>query len=232
MQEIKLTPRLKCLADLVEPGARLADIGTDHAHLPLYLLHKGVITQAIGSDLREGPLSRARENAESCGLAGQISLRLASGLAKIAPEECDTLSVAGMGGETIAEILAEAPWTRNGAHRLLLQPMTRIPELRRALWAQGYRIEAEHVLREERRLYLVLVARGGEKPPHQVPVIEDCYVSPALLRDPLAREYIEWLLARERHALCGMEQGTPEESQITAQKRIVCTLESALEDIK
>lgn len=231
MQELRLTPRLQCLADLVPRGAALADVGTDHAHLPLYLLQKGAVRYAVASDLREGPLSRARENAKASGLADRIDLRLAPGLDATRAEECDTVAIAGMGGETIATILEAAPWTADGAHTLLLQPMTRIYELRRFLYCGGYEIETERVCREGRRFYAVLRARGTGMPGRQL-LLEECTTSPALLRDPHARDYLAALLQRERRALAGMERGAAGGEERAQQARIVQTLEHAWEELK
>ena len=128
MESMVLTPRLACLASLVPQGARLADIGTDHGKLPVSLLLEGRIAAAIGSDIGEGPLAHAARNAADHGVS--LSLRLAAGLDAVQSEECDTVSIAGMGGQTIAEILAAAPWCERGHHLLLLQPMTMVYELR------------------------------------------------------------------------------------------------------
>ena len=162
--ELTLTPRLAAVARLVPQGARLADVGTDHAYLPVRLLLDGRVERAIAADLREGPLSRARETARRWGVEERISFRLCDGLTGVGREEADTVAIAGMGGETIAAILAAAPWTREGT-RLLLQPMTSFPDLRRWLQQNGYQILREHIAREGRRLYTVLETTGGEMPP-------------------------------------------------------------------
>ena len=106
-------------------------------------------------------------------------------LEAVRPEECDTVSIAGMGGQTIADILAAAPWTGDGEHLLLLQPMTMVYELRQWLWAHGYMIECETVCREERRYYVVLSVRGGG--PVRVVPLSSCAFSPALLQAAVAR---------------------------------------------
>lgn len=231
MPDIKLTPRLQCIAEHVPIDSALADVGTDHAYLPLYLLQQKIVSRAIGSDLRTGPLARARENAQATGLEGQIALRLAAGLAAVTPQECDVISIAGMGGETIAEILTAAPWTAHGAHVLLLQPMTRIAELRRFLRIHGYCICAEYICQEERRFYVVLQVQGGGTPEIPEPALWDCYISPALLRAAQAKPYLLALLRRERYALTGMERGTTEAAELTAQRNIVRVLENALEEL-
>ena len=150
MESMILTPRLACMAALVPQNARLADIGTDHGKLPISLLLDGHIASAIGSDIRSGPLAHAERNAKEHNVS--LSLRLAPGLEAVRAEECDTVTIAGMGGQTIAEILTAAPWTGQGDHLLLLQPMTMIAELRRWLYAHGYAIERETLCRGQTAL--------------------------------------------------------------------------------
>lgn len=120
-KQLELSPRLRLLAQWVPQGARLADVGTDHAYLPVWLDIQDRVSSAIASDLRPGPLARARETGRIHG-ARRVEYRLCDGLAAIQPEETDTIVIAGMGGENIAAILAAAPWTKDGAHTLLLQP--------------------------------------------------------------------------------------------------------------
>ena len=141
-REMELSPRLRLLADWVRPGASVADVGTDHAYLPVWLTVHGRVSSAIASDLRQGPRQRAAEHCRLYG-AETVDCRLAPGLEAVSPEEADTVIIAGMGGENIAAILAAAPWTRDGAHTLLLQPMSRDAALRRFLAENGYTILRE-----------------------------------------------------------------------------------------
>ena len=141
-RDLSLQPRLALLASLVPQGAVLADVGTDHGYIPVCLRQRGVIDRAIASDIGREPLEHARRTAEEYGVGG-IDLRLCAGLDAIAPEECDTVLIAGMGGETIWGILAAAPWTRDGRHTLLLQPQTKIEELRLRLCENGYAVTRE-----------------------------------------------------------------------------------------
>lgn len=224
-----LTPRLSCLAALVPQGARLADIGTDHGKLPISLLIAGRIAGAIGSDIGEGPLAHAARNAREHGVS--LSLRLASGLDAVRPDECDTISIAGMGGQTIADILAAAPWCTAGQHLLLLQPMTMVYELRQRLWQNGYTIERETLCREDRRQYVVLSARGGAEK-RAVPLWQ-CAFSPALLRADGAAGYLQWLLKRETRALAGMEQSsTVDAARLDAQRKLVSEINQAWEGLQ
>ena len=204
MRLLELSPRLRAVAGLVPPGARLADVGTDHAYLPVCLVQRGVIPGAIASDLRPGPLERARATLERYGITqGQIQLRLCDGLAGIRPEEADAVTIAGMGGETIAAILAAAPWTRQGSRSLILQPMSAQEDLRRWLGENGYIIEREVLSREGETLYLALLARPGSMPS----------MTPAQLwagrqergqEEPLRLAYLEHLLGRARRAAEGL----------------------------
>ena len=224
-----LTPRLACLAALVPQGARLADIGTDHGKLPISLLLAGRIVGAIGSDIGEGPLAHAARNAREHGVS--LSLRLAPGLDAVRPDECDTISIAGMGGQTIADILAAAPWCAAGQHLLLLQPMTMVYELRQWLWQNGYTIERETLCREDRRQYVVLYARGGAEK-RDVPLWQ-CAFSPALLRADGAAGYLQWLLKRETRALAGMEQAsTVDAARLDAQRKLVSEINQAWEGLQ
>ncbi len=155
---IQLNPRLQLAASMVRPGAKLADIGTDHGHLPIALLQQNAVASAIGADLREGPLAHARKNAVQYGVADRISLRCCNGLTGIAPEEADDIVIAGMGGELIATILQAAPWVKAPSKRLILQAMSSAEELRRYLHAEGFYIEREEAVTDTDRVYTVLQA--------------------------------------------------------------------------
>ena len=122
MKHLQLQPRLRLLADMVPAGAHLADIGTDHGYLPVWLMQQGRIASAIAADIGPEPLAHARRTAEGYGAA--LDLRLCDGLRGIAPHETDTVVIAGMGGETIIHILTDSPWPRT-SRRTLLCPRPR-----------------------------------------------------------------------------------------------------------
>ena len=123
-KELHLQPRLQLLADLVPQGAKLADIGTDHGYLPVWLLQNKRITAAIAADVGYEPLQHAVRTAQEQGVS-DIDFRLCDGLKGISEDEVDAIAIAGMGGETIIHILSAAPWTKKeSGYTLLLQPMT------------------------------------------------------------------------------------------------------------
>jgi len=156
---IKLSNRLKTIADLIEPGANVIDIGTDHGYLPVYLAQSGIANRIIASDMSAGSLAAARRSAEKYDVTERIKFIVAPGLTGIDETEADTIVIAGVGGETIAGILEDAPWTKNG-HRLILQPQTKKEELRRFLSENGYTIQETKHTQDKGREYIVLLCQS------------------------------------------------------------------------
>ncbi len=164
---VELTPRLKAIADFVANGAVLADIGTDHAYLPLALAEQSRIVRAVASDVHQGPVDRANANVTAHGMDSIITVQKADGLAGIEAYCPTDIVIAGMGGDLIATILQNAPWVRDAQYHLILQPMTKAEHLRHCLWENGYAIENEAFVQEELRVYQVLSCRyTAERTPH------------------------------------------------------------------
>ena len=163
--------RLLCVASMVRAGGTLADIGTDHAHLPVWLIQNGVCEKAIAADIGEGPAASARRTVQEAGLERCIEVRVGDGLSVLSPDEATEIVIAGMGGETIAEILSAAPWLKDGIdRRLILQPMTKTVELRDWLFQNGFTLEEEHLIRDGRHLYCVMAASFADAPPPASPL--------------------------------------------------------------
>lgn len=158
---MNLDSRLGTVAAMVRQGSRMADIGTDHGRLPVWLLTKGVCPSAVAADLRPGPAAAARRTVREAGLADRIEVRIGDGLSVLAPGEAEDIVIAGMGGETIAAILAAAPWVKNPGIRLVLQPMSRPEELRRFLLTEGFAIGEERVAFAAGKWYTALWAVAG-----------------------------------------------------------------------
>ena len=142
----QLRPRLALCAGLARPGRPLADIGTDHAYLPIWLLKTGKIPRALACDLNPGPLEAARRHALRYGVGEELRLLLSDGLCKVAPEDADDIVVAGMGGELILRIVEEAPWLCRPEKRLVLQPMSAADKLRLGLRDLGFQILEERAV--------------------------------------------------------------------------------------
>ena len=154
----RFNPRLRSAVDYVRRGAAIADIGTDHAYLPIFLLREGIAERAIACDIGRGPIDRARENIASAGLSDRISTLRTDGLHGVEPFHPDHILIFGMGGELIVKILSEAPWVHDASIRLILQPMSRVEVLRRYLWENGFSIVGETLSREDDRIYQTICA--------------------------------------------------------------------------
>ncbi len=207
--KLELTPRLQLLADWVPQGSRLADVGTDHAYLPTWLALHGRVLSAIASDLRKGPLSRGQETIAEYGVEGLVETRLCSGLSGICANEVDTVVIAGMGGENIVSILEAAPWTADGAHCLLLQPMTRAEVLREFLALHGYEIQREQLVWDRGTIYPVMLVWGGEM---QLS-LGQLYGGRLLTHDPLQDRYLIEKIIRLQMAVTGSSHSRKLEEQ-------------------
>lgn len=160
-----LSPRLQTVAQMVPPGTSLVDVGTDHGRLPVWLIQHGVVTRALATDLRPGPLSRAKELAARWGIGSALSFQLCDGLTAVDPRDAQVVTICGMGGETIADILRAEAWTKGPGHLYILQPMTGVDGLRRYLSENGFAIRREELVEEGRTLYVILLAEPGEMLP-------------------------------------------------------------------
>ena len=163
----KLSQRLRRAADLVRQDSYIADVGTDHAYLPIALLAEGRIRGGVVSDINKGPIERARKHIRACGFEDRLTSVHCDGLSEIQPFAPEDILILGMGGELIASILTAAPWTKNEGIRLILQPMTHPESLRGFLLTEGYRIREEVLVKEE-KIYQILSVTfdGGEVTPY------------------------------------------------------------------
>ena len=151
--------RLDVLLSLLPRGCRLADIGCDHAYIPISAVKQGKAEFAYASDVRKGPLSRAAKNVAEAGLSDKIVLNLADGLDGAEKYRPDTIVIAGMGGELIADIIDRAPFVKTKQITLILQPMTCPDELRKYLLSAGFEIERERLAYEDSHIYQIIVCR-------------------------------------------------------------------------
>ena len=158
-----LSRRLKTIAALVPSGARVCDIGTDHAILPIFLSENNLADSVIATDLREKPLNKAKENIEKSGASG-IQLRLCDGFSGVNSDEFDAAVIAGMGGEVISGIISRAEMLKNRNKLLILQPTTSPEILRKYLCGNGFSIEKEIPLTDNGKLYSVMSVRYSGAP--------------------------------------------------------------------
>ena len=150
--------RLRSAVEYITRGGRVADIGTDHAYLPIYLVKEGLVSSALAADINEGPILSARANIAAAGLEEQISTLRTDGLHGVKPFAPDDIMIFGMGGELIVRILEEAEWVKDEKIGLILQPMTRASVLRAWLLQNGFAITGESITFED-KYYQTVAAR-------------------------------------------------------------------------
>ena len=143
---------------MVRRGSALADIGTDHAYLPAYLVKAGICPKAIAADLRKSPLENAAETVRIYGVQDCVTLRLSDGLDSVLPHEADDIVLAGMGGTLIAEILSRADWIKDSSKRIIAQPMTHSEDVRKFFGENGFKIIEENAYSDDGRDYICMCA--------------------------------------------------------------------------
>lgn len=150
---MELSKRLQAVANLVTVGYKTADIGTDHAYIPIYLIQQERIPSAIAMDINKGPLERAKKHVEENGLSEQICLRLSDGLEMLQPEEAQSIVIAGMGGGLICRILKNSWAVTQSLEECILQPQSEIAKVRAFLLEEGFLFIQEDMVLEEGKYY-------------------------------------------------------------------------------
>lgn len=185
--KIPLSPRLQACCSLVSVGDRVADIGTDHGYLGIWLLQNKIASSVIASDIVPGPLSAAKRNAIKFNCADKMEFYLSDGAVSI-PRDFSCMVCAGMGADTIISILTQAPWLKNNIYKLVLQCQSKSHLLRHYLSENGWHIQKELLLRDGRFLYTVMEVIYEDSislSPGQ------CFISPALQKNS-ASELLEY----------------------------------------
>lgn len=154
-----LDKRLKAIADLVRKDAYVCDVGTDHAYIPCYLIKEGITSRCIACDINEHPLKSADRHIHEYGLSDKIETVISNGLQNIPQNKAEDIIIAGMGGELISQILSACDYVKSTDKRLILQPMTQTPFLRKYLYNEGYNIIEEVPVVEGSRVYTVIYVK-------------------------------------------------------------------------
>ena len=206
MNEHTLSQRLERVAAHIPAGARLADIGSDHAYLPVALMRRGAIAAAVAGEVAATPFQAANRTVADNGLTQHITVRLADGLAAIeAGDDITAVSLCGMGGETIRDILDSGRARLSGRERLILQPNGGEQPLRQWLMENGYQILHEELLRENRFYYEIIVAERAEAMTYTA---EQLYFGPLQMQARSPEFLAKWqrILREKRKTLVSLEQ--------------------------
>ncbi|WP_317847927.1 tRNA (adenine(22)-N(1))-methyltransferase [Pseudomonas sp. HTZ2] len=196
MNEQTLSMRLERVADHVPAGARLADIGSDHGYLPVALMLRGRIEAAVAGEAAMTPFRSAQRKVRKNGLEQAITVRLADGLEAIEPQDrIDAISLCGMGGEKIREILERGKHRLSGKERLILQPNVREGTLREWLMENDYRIVCEELLEENEFTYEIIVAEPCQAVAYSP---EELYFGPLLMQERSPAFLAKWGLNLQR----------------------------------
>ncbi len=221
---IPLSPRLLTCAGMVQ-GRTVCDIGTDHAYLPVWLITNGRADRVIATDVREGPLRAAKETLKRFGVSDRIALCLSDGFERIDPAGLTDAVIAGMGGETIRDILAApaAAFLQNGVN-LILQPMTKAEVLRIWLAENGFSVTKETAVKDS-RVYTVMQAHcTGERHPLSA---AESYIGKLQRSDPLTALYASGVLERLGSKAAGLAASgsTKEAAEI---RRLIAEIQNLL----
>lgn len=158
---MNLSIRLKAIADYVPQGCTVADVGTDHGHLPIWLLQQERNPKAIAMDVRSGPLSRAKQAVQTCGLSDKIELRLGDGVSALKPGEAQAVVIAGMGGGLVMKIMEEGAHMWDSVEHWVISPQSELDETRHFLEANGFAIARENMVFDAGKYYVIMdVVRG------------------------------------------------------------------------
>jgi tRNA (adenine22-N1)-methyltransferase len=204
---MKLSERLQAIADMVPNGVTMADIGTDHAYLPIYLVTHEIVTRAIAGDIHQGPYLSAKCAVDAAHLDRIISVRLGNGLEVVNLEEAEVVVIAGMGGQNIIDILRSRPDITSTFKRIIVQPMIAAPAVRRWFKNNGWQIVNEQLVKEDDKLYQIIAAEPGEGQSFE-PILDE--IGPLLWknRHPLLLLHIEELIDHLRKVLTSMAESS------------------------
>ena len=220
---MELSRRLLAVAGGVTKGNRLADVGTDHGYIPIYLVTEGICPSAIAMDVNQGPLDRADAHIMEYGLSDKIGTRLSNGLEKIEPQETDSVVIAGMGGTLMTDILTRGMHVLSEGKELILQPQSEIFKVRHFLHDHNYKIIDEQMVKEEGKYYFIIKAVPGQ----QCFAEEFLYEYGELLlkkKHPLMQEYLEREMQKYHKIIEGLAGNTSEAALVRIQEMESCIL--------
>lgn len=210
---MELSLRLKKVASLVEKCEIMADIGTDHAYIPIYLVKKEICNKAIASDINKGPVEKAKINVAFEELQNKIECRLGGGLSTVAAGEVDCAIIAGMGGNLIRDIIEEGKDVFKRLKYLVLQPVQNPEVLREYIIKSGYKILDEELCIDENKFYEIIKIKYDNNSVAMDPVFYEIGKKLIEKEHPLVGEYINYKLGKYYKILSHIGENTPNSLQ-------------------
>ena len=187
---MELSVRLQAVADMVTEGLCVADVGTDHGYIPIYLVEHGKNPSAIAMDVNKGPLEKAKENISLHGLEEKIKTRLSDGLKQLCSGEAESVVIAGMGGGLVMKIMEEGSLHKNEIKEWILQPQSEINKVRQYLNEEGYAIVEENIVIDEGKFYPMMRVTEGDR--EEYAEEELCYGKRLLeQKNPVLKMFLE-----------------------------------------
>lgn len=208
---MKISPRLLAIEYFVKDHSIVADIGTDHGYIPVYLIKNNTSKKVIGTDISKGSLDKAIQYVKELGYEDYIDTRLGNGLEVLKPYEVDTVILAGMGGTLIKDILEKDMEIAKTINNFIFQPMIATKELRKYLYKNNFKIIDEKIVKEDERYYEIIYAIWGKDY-----VEDEIYyeVSERLVdkKDPILKEFLEFKIQEIENILEKLEEKTTEKA--------------------
>lgn len=227
-----ISDRMAAVAGLISPGNVVADVGTDHCYIPIYLAVNKISPRIIAMDVNEGPLAKARKNIAEYGVEDVIETRLSDGLKELKQGEADTIVIAGMGGILINSILKAGEKVARSAGELILSPHKDVHLVRRFLADNGYKIDDEIIVKDMGKFYFVMKVSVGTMSLDDDEISYGVY--PARRRDAVMKEYLEKELAKHISIMKKLEAGNDASDrrqqvsmEIETIRRVLCCYESS-----
>ena len=231
---MNLKGRLKLIYDMIPQCDILCDIGTDHALIPAYALLNNRCRRAIATDVRQGPLERAKRTLRAYNLEGLMELRRGDGLEPISLEEADVIVMAGMGGLLITRLLADQIEKARRARRIIIQPMHAQELIRPFLWEHGFAVTDEAIAREGKKLYQVMSVVYDETKS------ASCRKSPLYAvigeglvkkRDPLLKDWLCDRIKKQRKRVEGLKASARTYPGLEGEERLLCDMEALMDSL-
>lgn len=222
-EQVTLDRRLKRVVDFIPVGSILADIGSDHAYVPCYVVQQGIVNRAIAGEVNQGPMEAAKAQVDLIGAADQIDVRLGDGLAVLKEDEATCISICGMGGSLIRSILEAGRDKLGTVERLILQPNVDGQQVREWLLESGFVLAMETIVEENDKVYEILVGEPGTETRYSEDETERAWqlmFGPELINTRPAPFKLKWGREADKldYVLGQMAEGAQTESLVRKQE--------------